>query len=483
MRHTPLRAVRSFALFATLALASTPAVAQHAGAHHGDAKPNDLARLGTLSFPNSGAPAAQGDFVRGVLFLHSFEYDSAAAAFRRAQTADPDFALAYWGEAMTYTHPIWDDQDLPAARAVLTRLAPTAAARAVKARTDRERAWMHTVEVLYGDGSKARRDTLHADAFAELLKAYPDDEAQSFYALTLMGLSRGVRNVPTYVRAGALALQVLERNPDHPGAAHYVIHAFDDPVHAVLGLPAARAYSQIAPGAAHAQHMTTHIFLAMGMWPETIRQNEIASGPDRARWPAGHYTYWLHYGLLQAGRTDDAIALLNELHANGRARGAPPRHNLHLLLARAQQIINAERWDDPALAWEIPMAGVSPIARSVDAFARAYAAVQRGELTRAREIAATLERGTDIQKVLGTQLDAVLARASGNKAEAERLLREAAATLAALPIEFGPPDVVKPPMELLGEWLLADGRTAEAAQAFDDAERQQPGRWLVRQRR
>lgn len=440
-------------------------------------------RLGTLSFPNSGAPAAQADFLRGVLYLHSFEYDEAAEAFRAAQRRDPGFALAYWGEAMTHTHPIWNQQDLPAARAVLARLGPTPEARAARAPTARERAWLETVEILYGEGGKEQRDTLYAEAMARLVARHPDDEARVFHSLAIMGLSQGVRNVPAYMKAGAIALEVLARQPDHPGAAHYVIHAFDDPLHAEIGLPAARAYSRIAPGAAHAQHMTTHIFLALGMWDDVISQNTIASGPDPATWQPGHYTYWLHYGLLQAGLADSAAVLLERLRANA-GPGANPNRRAHLALARAQQVVNGERWSDPSLGWDIRVPDGWNTARAVDGFARGYAALRRGDATAAAAIAGEMERipaGAGLAAMpalLARQLRAALARAAGDTAAAERLLTEVAAEAAALPVEFGPPDFVKPPQEMLGEWLLEDGRPAEARRAFAAALTAMPGRLL-----
>lgn len=238
-------------------------------------------RLGTIYFPTSGSSTAQPHFVRGVLFLHSFEYDSAAAEFRKAQYEDPAFAMAYWGEAMTYTHPVWDEQDMNAARAALARLDSSAQARRAKAKIPREAAYFNAVEILYGNGTKPHRDTLYSTAMERLSAQYPSDvEARAFYALSLLGLNQGVRDVPTYLRAGAIAEDIFKKYPDHPGAAHYVIHSYDDPAHAALGLKAARAYSKIAPGAAHAQHMTTHIFMALGMWDEVASQNEIASGAD-----------------------------------------------------------------------------------------------------------------------------------------------------------------------------------------------------------
>jgi tetratricopeptide (TPR) repeat protein len=437
-------------------------------------------RLGTASFANSGAAIAQADFTRGLLYLHSFEYESAATAFRAAQAKDPDFALAYWGEAMTHTHPIWNQQDLAAARAILTRLGPTREARAAKAPTPRERAWLDAVEQLYGEGPKERRDTLFAAAMEKVSKEYPDDEARAFLALATMGLSQGVRDVPSYMKAGAIALDVFNRQPDHPGAAHYVIHAFDDPIHASLGLNAARAYSEIAPGAAHAQHMTTHIFLALGMWPEVISQNTIAAG-DRRRWQAGHYTYWRHYGLLQAGQLDSAAAMLNELWTN-RGPAPNPNRRVHLALARAQQVITGERWTDSTLGWQLELPNDWANARAVDGFARGYAALRRGDAPIATAIAGELDAlpvGPGLAatpRLLAKELRASLARAAGKKADAEVLLREVVTGAAALPMEFGPPEFVKPPSELLGEWLLEDGRATEAKRAFEAALATMPGR-------
>src|SRR5688572_28333865 len=160
------------------------------------ASPLAAQQLGTITFPTSAPAAAQAPFIRGVLFLHSFEYESAAQAFREAQAAAPSFALAYWGEAITYTHPVWNEQDVAKATAALGRLGATPAARRAKAPTRREQMYLDAVEALYGAGSKARRDTLFAGAMEQLVMAFPDDdEALSFYALALLGLNQGVRDI------------------------------------------------------------------------------------------------------------------------------------------------------------------------------------------------------------------------------------------------------------------------------------------------
>lgn len=446
-------------------------------------------RLGTIAFPTSGGAVAQPDFIRGVLLLHSFEYQDALAAFRRAQQQDPGFAMARWGEAMTWNHPLWNEQWPDSARAALRTLGPTPAARQARAGTDKERAWLGAVEVLYGEGPKARRDTLYSQALADMLQRWPaDDEIRTFYALSLMGLSQATRNVPAYMRAGALALDVFQRNPDHPGAAHYVIHAFDDPIHAPLGEHAAHAYSRIAPGADHAQHMTTHIFLALGQWEPTVAQNTIAAGPDRTTWQAGHYTYWLHYALLQLGRGPEAVALLDELEGRLPSPASPGRR-AYLTNARAQQVVNLARWDDPALQWAVSLDGAGAIPQAVDAFTQGYAALQRGDTARTAAAAARVEAlrsqpvgplggRPEVPALLARELRAAMARRAGQKTEATAELRSVAEASYGLPMEYGPPDFVKPPFELLGEWLLEDGDAAGAQAAFTRALQLMPGRRL-----
>src|SRR5919201_3273065 len=170
--------------------------------------------LGRISFPNSGAAAAQAPFIRGVLLLHSFEYDDAIAAFREAQRVDPRFALAYWGEAMCYNQPLWYNESLDKARQALNRLAPTAAARQAKAPTPREKGYLHAVELLFGAGDKASRNRAYADRMGELSRQFPqDDEAAAFYALALLAtIGENVRNPAVSLKAGGIALAILKKN-------------------------------------------------------------------------------------------------------------------------------------------------------------------------------------------------------------------------------------------------------------------------------
>ena len=227
-------------------------------------------QLGKVEFPTSGSPAAQQSFLRGLAALHSFWYEEALEAFREATKADPDFMMGYWGEAMTYNHPLWSEQDTSTARLVIAKIKDTPKL------TDRERAYLNAVKALYGTGEKYARDQAYSTAMEKIYKAYPDDlDAAAFYALSLLGLGSD-NSHRLEAKAGAIALDVYQRNPNHPGAAHYIIHAFDDPEHAILALPAARRYASIAPEAHHARHMPSHIFLQLGMWPEAAASNESA---------------------------------------------------------------------------------------------------------------------------------------------------------------------------------------------------------------
>lgn len=172
---------------------------------------------------------------------------------------------------------MWHEEDVPAARKILKRLAPTPEARLAKVPTEREKLYLRSVEVLFGDGTKEERDRRHESVFAELHRKFPDDvNGAAFYALAILGNAEEGRDFATYMRAAAVLEEVFPQYPRHPGVVHYLIHCYDDSVHAPLGLRAARIYSKIAPEAAHAQHMTSHIFLSLGMWDDVVKANETA---------------------------------------------------------------------------------------------------------------------------------------------------------------------------------------------------------------
>lgn len=456
-------------------------------------------RLGTIQFPTTGAPNAQPHFIRGVLYLHSFEYDSAVKAFRQAQQIDPAFALAYWGEAMTYTHPVWFQQDLAAARAVLARYGPDRTTRFRRITDERERRWFETAEVLYGDGGKEQRDTLFAESMRLLAKDYPADrEAQAFYALALLGTAHGGRHLPTYMRAAAIVEDVFRANPDHPGAVHYLIHSYDDPVHAPLGMRAARAYSTIAPGAAHAQHMTSHIFVASGLWHDVIAANVTAWETSNRR--NGHYTQWLAYGYQQEGRFGDAWRYVQAMRAEAEQQRTPYAVG-HYAIMLAQYVVDREDWnghagavalDSAALLTQAhdgegggPRVGAFAVARSLAALRAGRADIADRSLANVSRRCAAARRvstggyiagSPHVCQVIELTLRGAMHHAAGRADSAVASLSAGAVLEESLPYEFGPPETVKPPRELLGEVLLAERRPAEARTAFELALARTPNR-------
>lgn len=441
------------------------------------------AALGVIDFPTSASAAAQPHFIAGVLFLHNFEYEDAATHFRMAQDADPDFALAYWGEALSYNHAVWMEQDRDAAMAALGRLGSTPEERSAAAATEREKGYMRAIEVMYGNTprsagkSKEERDDLYREEMQRLVAAHPeDDEAKAFYALSILGSAHEGRDFATYMRAAAVVEPVFEGNKDHPGAAHYLIHSYDDPVHAPLGLPMARAYSRIAPDAGHAQHMTSHIFVAMGIWDDVVSANVRARDVQNGRQAnlnrppivCGHYTYWLLYGYTQQGRPGDARDVLNTCYERVQAN-ANPGEIWHFARMRARYVLDSEDW---AAADQYVIPEGAPFDFSY-AFTTALAAANRGDLATAEVLHTAmsdhLRTTTDddpISGILHKSLTGTIAYFKGDHDAAVRDVRQAAELEAALPYEFGPPVVVKPAYELLGEYLAGASRPAEAVDAF-----------------
>ena len=470
---------------------------------------------GQVEFANSGSAAAQADFLEGLALLHDFEYDSAAAAFRRAESADPYFAMAYWGEAMTFNHPVWMQQDLKAARAALNKLAPSPALRRSKAQTEREKDYLAAIEILYGEGTKEDRDLRYEDAMARLHARYPDDvDAAAFYALSILGSAHGGRDVATYMRSAAVLEEAWIGHRQHPGLVHYLIHSYDDPAHAPLGLRAARLYAKIAPDAGHAQHMTSHIFLALGMWSATVEANVAAiADVNRARLAAGkspvgcgHYPSWLEYAYLQLGDAKSAGRALAACRVAMQA-ALPMEHPAHSMdpddsvigsyaNMRLRYLLETGDWSGEAAGWVMP-ANAGPGARLDFAFARALGEIAQGHAAAARNAVAELQTISRSVVELETQrndpdptdrvrpeilLDeaqGLMAEQENHLAAAEKLLRQAVALEAALPVAFGPPTIDQPTHELLGAFLLRHGQRPAARAEFEHALAAAPGRRMA----
>ncbi len=456
--------------------------------------------LGTINFPTSAKPAAQAPFLVGTKALYNFEFDIAAEAFQQSQKADPGFALAYWGEAMSYNHPLWAQQDLAAARRVLERLAPTAAARAAKAPAGKERDLMETADILFGAGDKLARDVAYAAAMGKLHAKYAaDDEIACLYALALLGTGRaGVSNTRNAMQAAAISQEIFQRNPKHPGAAHYIIHSFDDPDHAILSLPAARAYSKIAPSAAHALHMPSHIFVQLGMWDDVVASNIVAykAAVDLAeakKLPRGredfHTLSWLQYAYLQQGKFDDAQKCVDQAKAVADKDPAPNVRDGYASM-KARQITETEKWEKLALAAAPVRDGGAPgyDGSAAYVFAAGASAANLGDvetanvaLDKLKAMRTQAESGSNAYRakpfaIMEKEIAAVIAFRQSDPAAAERLIKEATAIEMTLDAPSGPADPIKPSFELYGNLLLGMNRPAEAAAQFQVALTRMPNR-------
>jgi tetratricopeptide (TPR) repeat protein len=456
------------------------------------------ADYGSTEFPTSGAVEAQTPFLRGVLMLHSFEYVDARTAFQEAQRIDPDFAMAYWGEAMTHNHPIWMRQDRAAALAALEKLAPTPAEQLAKAPTEREKDYLHTLHVLFGAGqgepaSKEARDDAYAEAMGDLAARYPDDlDAQAFHALAILGTAHEGRDFATYMRAAAIAEEVFDVNPRHPGAAHYLIHAYDDPVHAPLGLRPARVYASVAPAASHALHMPSHIFFALGMWSRGAASNvdsyEAArTTTDRRGEPLNGHGYhalqWLAYARAQQGRYDDAWAVLDTARQHAAAsEGIATGYERYVQHTFPVMVmLETERWD--ALdEYAIDAAALSPKMAATIRAAQGIAALRIGDRPAAEALLAKAQAAAEQAEapeeahIPVLQLRALLALDAGEEEAALVDLETAAAREDAMPLSFGPPWPLKPTHELFGEVLLALDRPTQAQAQFEQALERYPRR-------
>ena len=456
-------------------------------------------KLGSVEFQTSGSPAAQSHFLRGLAALHSFWYEEALEAFRESTKADPDFMMGYWGEAMAQNHPLWSEQDLNAARLIVAKIKDTAKL------SDRERAYLNAVKLLYGEGDKRARDAAYSTAMEKIYRAYPEDlDAASFYSLSLLGLVRpGDKGYRLQAQAGAIALAVYEKNPNHPGAAHYIIHAFDDPDHAILALPAARRYADIAPEAHHARHMPSHIFLQLGMWPEAAASNESAwessdNWMKRKKLSLSvrdyHSLHWLLYAYLQQGRYSKAESLLklmkqvmSESTYDNKLR--PGYYENNYANMAAAFIVETERWE---LATELfpPANPQNPSPQTpMSGGHSGHSATATTDTVRQSSAGQTLPRfirgfsaairGTDVEAmdgIRGLELAALSAAAKKDYTKAIELMKQATAQEEQSSPPYGPPSLIKPTHELFGEILLRAGKPTEAAAQFKIALLRQPNR-------
>lgn len=455
--------------------------------------------VGSVNFPVTGSDQSRACFERGVGMLHNFWFEESRDQFRNCTKADPKFLMGYWGEAMTWNYPLWNQVWPDEAKPVLAKIGDTSKL------TPRERSYIDAARVLYGSGSKKERERAYSLAMEKIYKAYPDDlEAATFYSLSLIALDS--RAVPNRMKAGAVAFDVYGKNPNHPGAAHYIIHAFDDPDHAILALPAARRYAEIAPESHHALHMPSHIFVQLGMWDDTVKSNEKSwaasiAWQKRTKRPIGvrdhHSQYWLAYGYLQQGRFDDAWKIYDQKKADlieSQGAGDVFRYWGDLT---AMLIIETQKWDRAATAFQEPTVirrasgtehAHTPNSqeRAVTAFGKGMAAAHLGqpiqpyldELAQVQTMEEQKKSPVNVGRAKAQALMLEAAAAAHQKDYGTATAKAKAATTEEEKDEApsGPPDLIQPTHELYGEILLAAGKPNEAAAAFRKSLERQPNR-------
>jgi len=456
-----------------------------------------------LSAQLAAAPTAATEFRAGLVSLHNFEYEEANAAFLRAQQIDRDFAMAYWGEAMTYHQILWQNEDLAAGRRVLVRLAPTPEARAAKVATERDRGLLAAADALFGSGDVVARRAAYAQAMAGLYERLPaDPDIAAFYALALLGtMARGLAGAAdaheghstalagsvTQTRVTTILEQILRAHPSHPGALHYLLHNNDDPSHARVALAAARKYATVAPASSHALHMPAHIFLQLGMWHDAAQSDRAAYAASEAwvkarRLPPAMRSYhalsWLQYELLQLGRHAEARETLAQIEPVVKSTGEL-RLVSELASMRARYVIDTGRWE--LLARERNFGNVNEL------FAIGMSAARTGNIGAAQLARQALaeragaEQEGDMRPVIAImemEVAALIELSAGRRDRAVEMLRTAMDAEQRLPAPLGPPKPVKPAAELLGDVFLEIGRPRDAIAPFQAALRRNANRAL-----
>src|SRR6266704_2626903 len=482
-------------------------------------EPGDLRAAGTVDFPVSCAPDARPEFVRGVALLHSFFYEEARRIFTAVAAKDPTCAMAQWGIAMTWWHPIWTPptpDEMSAGKAAIEK------AMAMNASTDRERGFITALNVYYNtpDSSTAgavgqschgpvgSRDRVIAyeKAMRQLRDKYPDDfEAQTFYAFAVLAVgyaTPGDTSLSKQLEAAAILEKLWKQNANHPGVVHYLIHCYDYPALAQRGLTAARNYASIAPWVPHALHMPSHIFTRLGMWDESIAANRSSADASRAYAAMRHRDAteaeelhaldYMAYSYLQEGQDAKAKEIV-DFAATVRKTNPELEFSAAYALAAIPSRYALERnaWSDAAALRvpALPHWSSFPFMEALIEYAHALGRAHTGDLDGARKAmdrmrqlrAAKMDPKFDyFKRQLDEQMQAAsawVAYDEGKKEDAVDLLRRAADAEDILGKHPVSPGALVPAREQLGDLLLKLDRPKEAQREFEAALKIYPGRF------
>lgn len=461
--------------------------------------------LGELQHGFPISEKAQADFDQGLLLLHSFEYDDARKSFSKAIEADSNEVMAYWGKAMTHYKALWGLQNVEEGRVILNKLGSTKEERMAQAEEGIERDFWEGLELLFGEGELKERNQAFADHLALLHQKKPEhQEIAAFYALSLLWSSPTDGSQDQNINAAAIAQGILAENPNHPGALHYTIHAFDSPNLAIKGIEAANKYASTAPDAVHALHMPSHIYLNRGMWNEVASSNENSYGAsvrkmerlnlgDGAR---GFHSYqWLHYAYLQQGRFDKATQLMKDMLVYT-VNAQTPSARSYLVSMQNFQVLESGSWNLNEVPLVVEIKDLSIVTIAQHHFFVSLMASKEGDLKTIQEQIEILEGKIGAAELLVTtdgiaMCSAGYTRYAPNKntllkAEtllnqmkvlsdliqddqdaAESHLKEAVALESQLPLPQGPPDIPLPSYEQYAYWLIDQERHEEALVLFD----------------
>jgi tetratricopeptide (TPR) repeat protein len=457
-------------------------------------------------------------YEKAMLLLHNFEYPDAAELFIETQKTNPDYVMAYWGEAMTYDHPVWGDLDVDKARAALRKLGSSPEERIAKGKTELEKDFIRAVEILFGEGSKPDRQKKYSQFMGNVYNKYPGNiEVASFYCLSLLGNKEGWNKWEDLnVKAAAIAEDILRLKPDHPGALHYLVHANDHPLHAKDGLSAANKYGKVASYAGHALHMPSHIYVALGMWDNVVASNEVSwqasiDRKNRKSLNNDNYSYhshlWLEYGYLQQGRFERAKELLNnQLKYATELSSIPAR--VHLIQMKGHYLVETNDWSSPIADVEIKTDDLHLLVRQNYSMIEAYKFLQKKEANKLETLISDFEKElaqesqlqksnenmticgvtrfakaipskTDIER--GTQFlnqfKAMRAWMKNDLTGAEEFLKQAMPSEGTVVV--GPPFAIVPPHELYGNFLLTTGHPREAFAEFEKSLMASPNRTMA----
>ena len=469
--------------------------------------------LGVVNIEISGKQKAVSHFEKGLLLLHSFEYDDAREAFISAQEIDPEMPMAYWGEAMTYNHSLWSEQKYDDGIRVLAKLKDI---ELTKKATQLERDFIASIHVLYqSNKGKADRDKAYSEFMKGLTQKYPTNhEVAAFYAISILGVAPQDRNEKRYEAGAEIAQRIIQENPNHPGALHYLIHSYDDPNHASLALDAANAYAKVAPDASHALHMPSHIYAALGMWDEVISSNinsyrASVNRKERKKMDndaLGYHAYhWLEYGYLQKENRDEAKKMVLNM-TQFTTEMPSKRARVHNVFLKGTYLVETKDWLGEIADISVDVSDLNISIRSQYHFLDGMIAYKKKDQVALELVinnmaqdehrssfvltngAAKLcsnvardevsERDITESQIRQFQLKGLAATMDENIELAEEFFLKSIELESSISYSYGPPFIQKPTHELYADWLVSQQNHEAAITYYKKCLENRPNRLL-----